>query len=64
MPIKPPHCKICGEDHYGPLCPKYHKDRKGAVVNSEKLAKAIEARPVKLGSKGKAIMEKRGRKKK
>lgn len=50
-----PKCKFCGEPHFG-LCPKLTRAKVKARVEE------IAARPVKLGTKGKAKKAKRTKK--
>lgn len=52
--MKGPVCKLCGEAHFG-LCAK------AQVAVAKRRVKQIEARPVKLGSKGRAKKAKQGK---
>lgn len=43
-----PKCKLCGENHWSPVCPNAKK------AKAHQRVAQIASRPVKLGSKGKA----------
>lgn len=63
MAVTAPKCKLCGECHFGPLCPKFHKSPRKVAAAMDRV-KEIEARPLELGSKGKKIVAKKAAKKK
>lgn len=60
MPVTPPKCKICGDSHFGPLCPKYHTGASKRITvidpNKSKAAdtKLLPPPPKKKAKKKKA----------
>lgn len=59
MPVKPPKCKICGEEHWGSVCTKYVKAPSRLSPSVVDRVKEIEGQPLKPSAKGAAKAQKR-----
>lgn len=55
----PPKCKLCGENHRGPLCPEYYGEPKIRVMSAAE-TKAAQAKtpPLLLAPPGMATRKK------